>query len=89
MGARDHLVIRNDPEWNITVDEILAEHREEVLNATAEKITIREATPLWGAVNNILLAYGFFNPVNSVSETERIFALFREYLAELAAQKGN
>jgi hypothetical protein len=35
MTARDHLLDRDDPEWNKTVDEILAEHRVEVLAEAA------------------------------------------------------
>jgi hypothetical protein len=40
MTARDHLLIRNDTEWNATVDEILAEHRAEVLNEAADKLAL-------------------------------------------------
>jgi len=36
MSARDRMTIPNDPEWDATVDEILAEHRAEVLAADGQ-----------------------------------------------------
>jgi hypothetical protein len=54
------------------------------LDDVADRLTIRDATPLWDQVNNILLRYGHFNPANSVPETEKIFDLFREHLREEA-----
>lgn len=56
----------------------------EVLRQAADKLTIREATPLWDAINNVLLAYGFFNPRNSVPETEKVFGLVQQHLRDLA-----
>ncbi|WP_330479884.1 hypothetical protein OG301_39425 (plasmid) [Streptomyces platensis] len=64
------------------VHDALDAYRAEAVQDAADKLTIREATPLWDAVNNILLKYGFYNPASSVSETEKIFELFREHLAE-------
>lgn len=58
--------------------------RPAALREAADKLTIRDATPLWDRVNNVLLAYGLFNPASSVPQTERVFDLFREHLRELA-----
>ena len=54
------------------------------LNDVADKLTFRDATRLWDQVNNVLLGYGFYNPANSVPETEKVFALFRQHLRDAA-----
>jgi hypothetical protein len=54
MTARDHLLDRDDPEWNKTVDEILAEHRVEVLAgaaAIADRLVDDLATGRVGALD--------------------------------------
>lgn len=65
-------------------DEVDKQRPSQALHEAAEKLTIREATPLWDAVNNVLLKYGFYNPANSVPETEKVFELFRAHLHEMA-----
>jgi hypothetical protein len=52
----------------------------------ADGLTIRDATPLWDQVNNVLLRYGAYNPASSVPETERVFKLFQEHLRGLGAE---
>lgn len=49
MTAREHLTMPDDPEWNATVDEILAEHRAEVLEEAAGMVLERfpDPDPAW------------------------------------------
>jgi len=62
MSARDRLLDRNDPEWDRVVDEILSEHRDEVLSEAAElqrtrmselDLTAREARVMWRIIDLI------------------------------------
>lgn len=56
MTARDRLTDRNDPAWNETVDEILAEHRAEVLREAADRLALELAPEQPGAGPGFLLA---------------------------------
>ncbi|MDI9887317.1 hypothetical protein [Streptomyces sp. HNM0645] len=56
MSARDRMTIRNDAEWNATVDEILAEHRAEVLREAADKLALEMTPESSGAGPGFLLA---------------------------------
>lgn len=94
MSARDETLRRlamsfgeyDEARDNALLDAHRAEVRAETLREAAEALTFHKATSLFDAINNILLRYGFYNPANSVPETEKVFGLFREHLHRMAEE---